>query len=869
MHGVSGTPPEELLDRPLVEQVAGDMIAGFYMPRLPGERMDSAPSTFAPDRPGAPTLAGYSWDGLTSGSPARALWLILLPFTLMNVAPRSRPAGRDARSRAVRAVWYLARVLALALTCLYVVTGIGVGEDLIGWQCPGGTACTNASPGWVFHDLSYQHRFSAEHMLLLGALIPVAQLLVLWWTSQRTANRYERTVADLGTYRAQVDVEVAYDTNAVELPLSSALMWHNAEQVRRLRAVHMQAGFALVLWTVLGATEPSRDHWYQLSGHWWTLVPIAVLGYALVALAMPSFTGHGVSAAWRIASRTVWVLLAAGGAVQACGLLFVHHWIDGAFLRAVPLPGHTPQREAATVDRVTDGSLPYYPGTVLAVCAVAIVALAALLVVVAASRIADVVAKTNRDPVGVHQPVPIPLLGLAAGAFAALGVFLAAAFSAGTYVFAATWLHTGSVKPGFGQISESYRQFVVPAAVGTANVAYTLAVAVLLALLIGSVVVAAVLYGSAPGNRRQLAQDYPREAARAGDDHARRDKEIRRAMFLGRLVDHAQWFVAAMVLSGLAIVAWFTVGVVQDGGHAPKYVFGTIHKGWLSASSLGGAGAYLAVLTVLGLVALGFLAFRVRATRRVVGILWDVAAFWPRACHPLAAPCYAERTVPDLVTFITAYRVRHPDGALVLAAHSQGTVISAATIRQLATFDAITKTGSRLDVVPQMAFLSFGCVLRRLYGRFFPVYFGPRELHDLEVVLGGGAADDGTPRRPRWRNLWRYTDYLGGQVTDGPPQVVPDDPAALIDPGALPTQPPVRGPVSWEWHSPDPPAFGRRPGDTTYPSAHRHSDFWADESGYFQLAAADLADAVRGAPRDGASAGRDLTTEGRPPWPST
>jgi len=34
VHGVSGTPPEELLDRQLVRQVAGDKIAGFYRPRL-------------------------------------------------------------------------------------------------------------------------------------------------------------------------------------------------------------------------------------------------------------------------------------------------------------------------------------------------------------------------------------------------------------------------------------------------------------------------------------------------------------------------------------------------------------------------------------------------------------------------------------------------------------------------------------------------------------------------------------------------------------------------------------------------------------------------------------------------------------------
>ena len=83
VHGVSGTTPEALLDRPLVHQVAGDRIAGFYRPRLVEERLDDRPNPFAPARPGAAELEGFNWGGLTSGSPGRAFWLLLLPFTLI------------------------------------------------------------------------------------------------------------------------------------------------------------------------------------------------------------------------------------------------------------------------------------------------------------------------------------------------------------------------------------------------------------------------------------------------------------------------------------------------------------------------------------------------------------------------------------------------------------------------------------------------------------------------------------------------------------------------------------------------------------------------------------------------------------------
>src|SRR6476620_9934488 len=125
VHGVSGTTPEALLDRPLVEQVAGDAIAGFYRPRLLEERLDDAPDRHAPRQPAAPLLEGYNWGGLTSGSPSRALWLLLLPFTLINIAPRGRPdVARD--DGLTSWIWRLARLLALSLTLLLVVAAAGI-----------------------------------------------------------------------------------------------------------------------------------------------------------------------------------------------------------------------------------------------------------------------------------------------------------------------------------------------------------------------------------------------------------------------------------------------------------------------------------------------------------------------------------------------------------------------------------------------------------------------------------------------------------------------------------------------------------------------------------------------------------------------
>ena len=82
VHGVSGSPTEGVLDRPWVGRVAGDGDSGFYRPR---------PEIGGTTGPGGATLEAYRWGSLTSGAAARALWLLLLPFMLANVAIWLRP----------------------------------------------------------------------------------------------------------------------------------------------------------------------------------------------------------------------------------------------------------------------------------------------------------------------------------------------------------------------------------------------------------------------------------------------------------------------------------------------------------------------------------------------------------------------------------------------------------------------------------------------------------------------------------------------------------------------------------------------------------------------------------------------------------
>ncbi|MDT4942259.1 MAG: hypothetical protein QOJ34_2348 [Pseudonocardiales bacterium] len=865
VHGVSGTPPEALLDRPLVEQIAGDRIAGFFAPRLESEQTDAAPQPFAPEREGAARLVGYSWGGITSGSAGRALWLPLLPFTLINIAPRARPAGAGAAQTWL--IWYLCRLLALLMTCLLVLTAAGIGDDLMGWQCAHTNTCQDATPTKLFKHVFLMHQLSDEHMLLLGSLVPLLLLSLLWLVSARTWNRYERTIV-----KAPKALAGAKDPerNATEIGLDSPLMWSNAAQVRRLRATHMQTGFALIIWTLVAPTErpwgfsdgdPSgllARLWLAVHTHLPSLGAAAIMLYGCVVLAVPSYVGRDDSKAWKRASRCIWLALGVLGGWEIYGLGFAKGWIHPGYVIKV-------------TGEPRGGGLPYFAATVFVDFAAAMAVLILLLVVVAVARFKPIAA-----PQLPQQPMRPGMWGLTTGAFATLGALFGASFAAGLYTFAGAWLTTGSVKPGFSEVSHIYSKFVVPDAVRAANHAFLIG-AVFLALLlvfVGAVLgvglgfaasrsgiavpvlglfavvlaldIVAAVQGSTPwtvvctilavgalvvavGARstslvdpKAIGTDYPT----SDDGHDRgRTKTIWRAIYLARLVDCAPLIVAPLALVGLVVACVYGGQLMLDRPHAETQTAGQHNVFSLDSLTAAGVGAYLTVLSILGLVALGVVAFRTPTLRRSVGILWDVASVWPRTSHPLAAPCYAERTGPDIVTFLSNARATEPGTAIVLAAHSQGTVISAAVIAQLDAFDKHVDADER--VLPKLGFLSFGCVLRRLYGRYFPVYFGPAELTALQTRLGG--------KPPRWRNLWRYTDYLGGQVTCGPPPRVPAPPSPV--------------PPHWEWHRPDPPSFDRPDGDTSYSAPHRHSDFWADESGYFQDAVVDLAKQIhRGAP---------------------
>jgi hypothetical protein len=813
VHGVSGTPPQELLDRDVVRRVAGTATVGFYRPTLREQRTDEPPD--GPPGSGAP-LEGYSWGGLTSGAPSRSLWLLLLPFTLVNLGPRLRPPATHP-GWALRGLWTTSRVLGLTLTAGFVLTASGVGIDLFGWQCgSGGVRECGGPPAFM---MEWVRHLDTGQRLAVGALVPLVMLGVLAAVSLTTAARYEAVApkgADLLALdrprrrrgaAGPVEDPPAYDPDDPDPELDHPALWYGKHLVRRLRHLHLQTGLATIVGTAVAPLgSPIANA--ALAG------AVAVLVLSVVLACSSAVTGRRSDVDLvQHAPVTLWVLTSLTVLLGLVALLTIGDAVAGG-----DRPG-----------------LPGYAGTVRVLFAGQTVTLIAAAVCVTALRRRPAAAVSGWRP----PPPRAPLAGYAAVVFTALALLVAGGFSAGAYILGAAWLRAGGLQPSFGTVRAAVGAFDIPQPmeVGAFSFAYVIAWAVLVTL----VTLAWVAYRLRWPRRwtagvALLDVEYP-----GVDRNPVRDAQILRIWWVARLADHAGRFVGALLFPVLGygvVLALVSAAQRRSGAFADVVAWVTGSRGTVAL------GAYLVVYFLAAFVALGAVAFRVTATRRSVGILWDLASFWPRAAHPLAAPSYAERTVPDLMTRIRWYASAdecgdYPTGALVLAGHSQGTVISDAVLAQLATADRLGI--DERPVLPHVAYLSYGCVLRRLYARFFPAYLGPDRLDRLGAQLTA----DGGPCR--WRNLWRRSDYLGGPVDC--------DWSAVMDPGL-----PASGRVDRRLVDP---RYEPIPGDLTPPLAGRHSGFPTDPA--FQRSVAELAAMLPAGSADETVPGRSMPLSGSAP----
>ena len=195
------------------------------------------------------------------------------------------------------------------------------------------------------------------------------------------------------------------------------------------------------------------------------------------------------------------------------------------------------------------------------------------------------------------------------------------------------------------------------------------------------------------------------------------------------------WWTAHRIFGLIAILIPIGAGILV----------GALYLGYLRVAVLG---VDLELTTLVGvsiavtiLVPASFMftsligGFRDAERRRKVGILWDVASFFPRWYHPLAPPAYGPFVVQKLADELTE---RPRD---LLSAHSQGAMIALVTLGQMD------------DSLPR-GFLTYGCQLGLQYPSLFPA----AGISDLVEKVSAKLGHD------RWISLWRPNDPLGGRV---------------------------------------------------------------------------------------------------------
>jgi hypothetical protein len=286
VHGVSNTPPAQILglqpepgeSAPQPWLVAGDPVTGFY--RSPTAALDDP----------VPVEA-YSWGQLTSGARTardveRALWTLLLPFTLANVALHARPeipADPDTERWASRSgiTAWLIRLFCLSLTGTLVLAATGIGVDLFGWQCRD-DHCLRRMPGpWEF--LGHGWWSEGARPLAVGLLVPLGLLAMIGLLTWRT-YQYEAEIPT-GAGGAPTSTPLAN-------PLQDPTFWCGEGQLRRSAVLHLCTGVVLAAAVPLGtvlAMDPPQG--LRAAVAWPTvLLLVAPVVVAVVALGRPYLT---------------------------------------------------------------------------------------------------------------------------------------------------------------------------------------------------------------------------------------------------------------------------------------------------------------------------------------------------------------------------------------------------------------------------------------------------------------------------------------------------------------------------------------------------------------------------------------------------
>lgn len=746
IRGVGGATAQEILGGP-VTQTAGDRTAGFYKPDVPQ----------SDDR----DIEAYEWGRLTSGASSTAVWWILLPFTLMNVAGWMFQPTADERGtpdERVRSSLWWGRLLVvlggLAITAVYVMWTATLTTEIVAFGCAATTECSSR---WYVGPVGW---FGSNPVWLVTVGIGLAAFLILGLF--------------LFILRSQDQLE-GYEADPARRAIGS--MDQGRSDTSRLRR---------------NTTLENQGFWYRWEEHrrlfrWHLGLTMLLLGAA---------AGHAVA-------RMGWVTppLGAQFAISAVMLAVVVAlwWLSGPErFRDAGDRNHTAvqdtRRQAA------------WTGThvLLGVSGYGLVTLAS-----------GLIDNTITTPLGYLDAIRgLSMVFYIVGVLT-LGLMFYRRFLLDDHANLGGWLWLFPALAAGLSITIAGAGFVAIAHVlgralrGAQWVADNGFDIVLIDILIVSMILSAItllLYlrlSTKPS--AAVREDYFDRRNTLSDRESAWVRAVAKARVLAKLPSRGDGLILLLVtilLITTFVQGWiggFNVSAGPDGAFAAPLL------GIEGLSFLHPAAAVIIVLYVFPGVQLIRKNAQSRASRRQLGKVWDVLSFWPRRFHPLAAPCYAERAVPEFRD-----RVRHhllAGKSVIVSAHSQGTVIAFAALVQIAaereqvgfnlpntvgpttdgtdtiepnSYAAIAGPSQRLpaESLTRVGLVTFGSPLSTLYGRFFPENFGTPGLFDALRDRLATLRSTGTQA---WRNLWRPTDYIGRKVFVAPGGALsPPDPEADI-----------------------------------------------------------------------------------------
>jgi hypothetical protein len=660
IHGVSGTPPEVMLESAHVAQVAGDSWGRFFRPvDGVGTEVQTDPSR---------TLEGYHWGKYTSGSSLKGLWLILIPFGITNAAAFMLPDPGSSRTTRWwhRTALALIRAIGIGLTSTFALTAGLICVDLLGYSWARGV-------GWL--------SALGLHWTMSAGLL-VAGLVVLGLFAMGNENR-------------QADFDPVPD-GAIAAGSSRGLgradFYTQTVAVPVLGRLHLAIGWGVL--AVVGALTFQKVTASEASPSFGGLVDlIRVVSLVLVGGIAVLVTGLGdPERALNATDEQPWFQY-----LPFVSALLL--WVTGILLwTSIVLLVTTDPADGFTLD--LDSYAKWLP----------LASTVAMLALFVTCLVLGILTRDSLE--GTPPPFRRFAHGLAAWAASSTGLFVGVGFCA------AFDLGVGKLVKRGAQTDLIYRIAYVWGITAILLAAAGLAIGAMLFVRrhhYDDDVTRSYAHATAspfsptvpPGrlssiSTARLVADLKWYLAAAVIFFATTGT----VMTVVTWTEMFRWHTPRLV-------AWISQGPAAPGVHqSPTFTV------------LYNIGTYALIAAAGALFVLGRRALKTESTRRGVNVVWDVISFWPHSVHPFVPPSYAQFAVKDLRRRIRHHLglspvpdpsrpdAPSPDApAIVISAHSQGSLIVFATLLWLGRAER-----------SKVALVTYGSQLQVAFPRGFPAY---------------------------------------------------------------------------------------------------------------------------------------------------